>query len=108
MGSQKKYSDQRGEDFIVSNYQRKKKVYYEVMDEYVTVGGHYGYRKKFGEIAVLHEWLIKVANGDVSDIGLVCKAKMSKEAMEQEMSFTQYRDKWIAKISKIKENKKTA
>eukprot|EP01084_Bolivina_argentea_P017767 33159_1 len=65
--------------------QHKKLLYKGVVDTIVAEENKYEYKSKFIDVAVLAEFCIKTICGDICDIGLLLKYKMTKEAKKKKL-----------------------
>eukprot|EP01084_Bolivina_argentea_P048137 88711_1 len=59
---------------------RKRLEYNEIIDVYANIDDLWHYKKQWSEMAALHECVTKIINGDIVDIGILLKRKMSKDA----------------------------
>eukprot|EP01084_Bolivina_argentea_P215428 365737_1 len=89
-------------DACISDYKvRKKREYNEVTDIYAEVDDLWHYKKAWSEIAAFHECITKIINGDVVDIGILLKSKMTKDANSENKTFDEYLKSWISSKSEL-------
>eukprot|EP01084_Bolivina_argentea_P048138 88712_1 len=80
---------------------RKRLEYNEIIDVYANIDDLWHYKKQWSEMAALHECITKIINGDIVDIGILLKHKMSKDAQSVNKTFDEYLKIWIASKSDL-------